>query len=174
MKLHYANIPYHTNVFVTGDQHFGHKNIIRYGSRPYNSVEEMDNALIGAWNNIVTKNDIVLHLGDFSFGKPQLYLERLNYKQIYLVVGNHDKKLKHFDFVCDKLDIVLGKIIIVCSHYPFESWDRSHHGSYHLHAHCHGKARNIPQRLDVGVDNVGPEPLEFFNAISYLKDSNNL
>jgi hypothetical protein len=35
--------------FFTSDQHLGHRNIIRLCSRPFASIEEMDETLISRW-----------------------------------------------------------------------------------------------------------------------------
>ena len=53
--------------WFTSDTHFGHKNIIEYCKRPFSSVEQMNEMLIKKWNNKVKVDDIVFHLGDFSF-----------------------------------------------------------------------------------------------------------
>jgi hypothetical protein len=66
------------NHWYTSDHHFGHKNIIAHNSRPFASVEEMDEALIARWNSVVGPDDVVYHLGDFSFGPQAYYLPRLN------------------------------------------------------------------------------------------------
>lgn len=79
-------------VFATSDHHFGHSRIIEYANRPYSSVEEMDEDLIKRWNETVSNNDIVFHLGDFAFGsvgKQKSYLDRLHGVK-YLILGNHD------------------------------------------------------------------------------------
>lgn len=50
------------------DTHFSHTNIIRYASRPYPNVEEMDRNLINNWNQSVGKDEQVFFLGDFRLG----------------------------------------------------------------------------------------------------------
>ena len=83
------------NIFVKSDTHFNHKNIIKCCNRPYKDVEEMNEAIISNWNNSVTNDDIIYHLGDFGFGtKEELkqIFNRLN-GQKYLIMGNHDKKV---------------------------------------------------------------------------------
>jgi calcineurin-like phosphoesterase family protein len=52
-------------IWFTSDTHFGHNNILKFCKRPWNTVEEMDEALINNWNAVVGTNDIVFHLGDF-------------------------------------------------------------------------------------------------------------
>lgn len=94
------------NVWFISDNHFSHKNIIKYCNRPWNhgkdengelivtdeDVQEMDNEMIRRWNSVVGKNDIVWNLGDFCFGgkeNAERIFPQLNGK-INLVMGNHD------------------------------------------------------------------------------------
>jgi calcineurin-like phosphoesterase family protein len=85
----------------TSDTHFGHANIIRYSNRPFDSVPEMNEALIANWNARVAWDDTIYHLGDVAMGpwtgdeKEGLdswdsILTRLNGYKI-LVIGNHDR-----------------------------------------------------------------------------------
>lgn len=157
-------------IYFTSDTHFGHKNVIEYCRRPFESVEEMDEELIRRWNVVVGPEDEVYHLGDFSFHRERRtfeILDQLNGKK-FLIFGNHDK-LK-IDLFCENQfgwiehyhelqvpdsEIDLGhKQEIILSHYPFESWNKRHYGSWHLHGHCHGTlpSGDHQARLDVGVD----------------------
>jgi calcineurin-like phosphoesterase family protein len=53
------------NTWFTADFHLGHKNIIRYCKRPFDTVEEMDRIIIERLNSLVKTNDILYFLGDF-------------------------------------------------------------------------------------------------------------
>ena len=79
-------------IFEISDTHFGHNNVIKYCNRPFKSVEEMDERMIKNWNETVSNNDTVIHLGDFGLGKKEYIssiVQRLNGKKI-LILGNHD------------------------------------------------------------------------------------
>jgi len=70
-------------VFFTSDTHFNHVNIIKYCSRPFSSVEEMNREMIARWNSVVGPEDTVFHLGDFAMGYSTewpSFLSQLNFK----------------------------------------------------------------------------------------------
>lgn len=76
------------------DTHFNHENIIKYCNRPFENSNEMNEYIINKWNSVVTKNDVVYHLGDVGFGSTeelQQLVGRLNSTKI-LIRGNHDYK----------------------------------------------------------------------------------
>jgi calcineurin-like phosphoesterase family protein len=78
-------------IHFTSDHHFWHNNVIRYCSRPFTSVEEMNELMVIAWNMNVHPDDTVYVLGDFSlaFRAVETFPQRLMGKKI-LVPGNHD------------------------------------------------------------------------------------
>ena len=111
-------------IWITSDTHFNHANIINYCARPFKDVEEMNATLISKWNNVVGKNDIVWHLGDFALGGAEevsRFREKLNGK-IYLIRGNHDHHTngwyvaRGFDKVYDR-PVVIDKNVLL-SHAP--------------------------------------------------------
>ena len=68
-------------IFFSADHHFGHKNIIKHANRPFDTIHEMNKALVEAWNSVVPKNGVVYHLGDICWGSPRpmrAILDRLN------------------------------------------------------------------------------------------------
>ena len=93
------------NVWITSDTHYGHKNICRGvtewrtpdGEIPYDRVrdfdtlEKMNDTIVNNINAVVGQNDILIHLGDWSFGgfeNIQKFYDRLVCKNIRLVLGN--------------------------------------------------------------------------------------
>ena len=53
-------------IWFTSDLHLNHMNILKYEpiSRPFDTVEEMNETLIGNWNACVKDDDTVFILGD--------------------------------------------------------------------------------------------------------------
>ena len=60
------------NVWFTADFHLGHKNIIRYCNRPFDTVEEMNRTILEQLNSLVKTNGILYFLGDFFIGPRAL------------------------------------------------------------------------------------------------------
>ena len=80
------------SLFFASDYHFRHANIIKYCNRPFNSVDEMNEALVANWNSVVTDADTVYFIGDLSmsFNAGKEFAPRLNGKKI-IILGNHDE-----------------------------------------------------------------------------------
>ena len=168
------------NIFFTSDHHFGHKNIIKFSNRPFESVEEMDETMIERWNEKVGPNDDVYHLGDVALCSPnklQKILDRLN-GNIHLIKGNHEKSAKQcqdqFVWVKDYHELKVqddefekGSQLIVLLHYGMRVWNKAHWGSYHLYGHSHGMLADDPKMhsFDVGVDCHDFYPLSYLSLI---------
>ena len=114
-------------VFFTSDTHFFHTNIIKYCSRPFKDVDEMNAELISRWNAVVGKDDIVWHLGDFAFGNKNHVSEilpKLN-GNINLVMGNHDLRNKQAFYLHAGFKHVYDRPVIwhnffILSHEPLQ------------------------------------------------------
>jgi calcineurin-like phosphoesterase family protein len=83
--------------WFTGDEHFGHKAIMRYCDRPFKNVDVMMERIIYLHNQLVQPGDTVWHLGDFIwYGPDRNHYYRLVMKKYkegvthHLVLGNHD------------------------------------------------------------------------------------
>ena len=78
--------------YYTSDWHVGHRNIIRYSSRPFSSVDEMNEALTQRCNERVKSEDRLIVVGDCSLNEALVapFLAKLTCKNLILVPGNHD------------------------------------------------------------------------------------
>ena len=155
-------------IYVTSDIHFGHQNILKFcpNTRPYSNIDEMDEAIICAWNRVVNPKDLTYILGDVSYREPShtaKIFARLNGKKI-LIVGNHDEKhLKHqvfrdcFEKIHNYLELRVNKRKVVLFHYPIAEWNGMHRGSVHLHGHLHGSTSGLEEyrARDAGIDATG-------------------
>jgi calcineurin-like phosphoesterase family protein len=189
-------------LFFTSDTHYNHSNICSSTTnwvgaenltRKFDSLDLMNDCLVENINLTVGENDILIHLGDWSFGgfdKISEFRSRINCKNIHLTYGNHDHHIRRnkegiqsiFSSTQDYLflDIrrpsILGKgqmdkYTFVCMHYPIASWDGMNNGVIHLHGHVHlpphlrlGEGKS----LDVGVDGNNLNPVSLDNIISLM------
>ena len=79
--------------WYTADLHFGHAKLVERGYRAFDTVLEMNEALVNAWNSVVDASDEVWVLGDFAMRPFDESLGcglRLAGRKI-LVPGNHDR-----------------------------------------------------------------------------------
>ena len=166
-------------VWIVADSHLGHGHIVQYANRPFANVDDMDRALITAWNAVVRPDDWVYHLGDFTLGDiatARKYFAQLNglinvlynpwhHDKHWLdkrqIGVQHDLCSKHYPITLvlpiEVLEVpalaINGRAMpIILCHYPFARWNRSHYGSYHLFGHCHNKYHPLNLSMDVGVD----------------------
>ena len=85
------------NIWFTADFHLGHKNIIRYCNRPFQTVEEMNQEILERLNSRAKANDILYFLGDFCIGPKVRAAElrqKIRCKKIFALAGNHDKETR--------------------------------------------------------------------------------
>ncbi|ALS22098.1 metallophosphoesterase [Paenibacillus naphthalenovorans] len=143
-------------VWFTADTHFGHKNIIAYENRPFNSVEEMDEELIDNWNSYVEPYDLIFHLGDVFFynsKKQQEMIPRLNGRKI-LIRGNHDEGYSDSKFHQLGFDVhnyyIFDKFLL--SHYPQQEealWELILQTDIigNVHGHVHSRIQGLDQNI---------------------------
>lgn len=182
------------NVWVSSDFHYGHKNICKgttewdlsvnkghLSCRDFDTVEHMNNSIVNGINNNVQENDILICLGDWSFGGIDNiwnFRKQINCNHIYLVYGNHDHHIKSnknlncggisesakslFSYTDHILDFTItannikDKQRFFCSHYAHKIWDQRHHDVMHLFGHSHGSLNQLinDKSIDVGIDSA--------------------
>lgn len=175
-------------LYFTSDTHYSHSNICRGVSnwtddnmtRDFESLDQMNDAIVNSINAKVGENDILVHLGDWSFGgfdKIEEFRNRIICKNIILFLGNHDHHIERnkenirslFMHVTtyELLEISrpngkeVDKYKFICMHYPIASWDQMGIGVPHLHGHIHLPPElkiHDGKSMDVGTDGNNLEP----------------
>ena len=161
-------------LWFTSDSHYSHANITEglstwekgRGQRPFQTVDDMNDTLVKNINGCAQESDILIHLGDFSFGgisKVSEFRERIICKEVILVLGNHDHHIRSnktglqdlFTRTTSYLELSVNKQQFILFHFPIVVWDCVGQGAIMLHGHTHkrpekriGKGR----MLDVGLD----------------------
>jgi len=184
-------------IFFTSDTHYSHEGICRATSkwdnsktRDFDSLENMNSAIVTEINNKVGENDFLFHLGDWSFGgfdKIQEFRDQIICKNVHLVLGNHDHHIERnkggirslFSSVNHYVSLDLRipsdgqemkKFSMVLCHFPIASWDGMSKGRIHLHGHVHLEPHNKiaeGRAMDVGMDGNNLEPYSL-NEITKL------
>lgn len=180
-------------IWFTSDTHYQHAGICRGTThwrtknengdlviplsavRDFDLLDEMNDSIVKNINDVVGPNDILFHLGDWSFGGIEnvtLFREKINCKNIHLILGNHDHHIdsdknqirKLFNSVNSYLELTISiksqdskkdksHKLVLC-HYPIISWNNMLRGSIMLHGHQHLKGESRfgnGKRIDVGM-----------------------
>jgi calcineurin-like phosphoesterase family protein len=141
------------SVFLVSDTHFGHTGVCRFTRndgvtklRPWDSAEEMDEAMVKRWNDRVRPNDKVYHLGDVVINRRALKtLARLNGDKV-LIRGNHDifrdDEYREYFRELRAYHVMNGMIL---SHIPIHAESLGRFGT-NIHGHTHANRVMIKTR----------------------------
>ena len=177
-------------LWFTSDSHYNHANICSATTRwinpltcrEFTSLEQMNSHLIANINERVEQDDILFHLGDWSFGgfeSVRTFRESIFCKNVHIITGNHDHHIENnrencqelFSSVNKYLELevkwnvgtpLMGEQTFVLMHFPIASWNNLAINSIHLHGHVHfPKERRIGigKVMDVGVDGNDLKPI---------------
>jgi len=150
-------------------------------SRPYDDPTKMTLEMARVINSVVGANDVLYHLGDWSFGgkdKIRRFREMLNCNTIHFVYGNHDHNIMENDefkaLFASTQDVVrktFAGVGFVLFHEPIGAWAGMGRSYIQLHGHCHGNYVNtLNRQLDVGVDTNGFKPYSLDEILDRFKD----
>ncbi len=164
-------------IWFTSDTHFGHARVLEFSERPWDTIQQMNEAIVANINDRVAVDDELYILGDYSFKMTvqdayQLR-KKIRCRRVHLVPGNHDKDWSQpavaGAFIVEPMIATLkvDGLKIILSHFPIADWPGMSHASWHLHGHIHssGEAYNLYNRrqgllrYDVGVDANGYAPV---------------
>ena len=186
-------------LWFTSDTHYNHSNICSATTRwedpvtcrEFTSLEQMNSYLICNINEVVEQDDILFHLGDWSFGgfeQIQKFRDSIFCKNIHLITGNHDHHIENNKEGCQSLFSSVNKYLnlevkwnigthfageqrFALMHFPIASWDNMARGAIHLHGHVHlpaDKRIGKGKMMDVGVDGNNLYPIEMREVLRLM------
>jgi calcineurin-like phosphoesterase family protein len=198
MKL---NLNKGQKLWFTSDTHYNHANICSSTTqwldpvtiREFKSLEQMNSHLIANINSKVEYDDILFHLGDWSFGgfdSIQEFRDGIFCRNVHLILGNHDHHIGNnkegvqslFSSVNKYLDLIVkwnvgtpeqDEARFALMHFPIASWDNMARGAIHLHGHVHFNPLMRLQEgkmMDVGCEGNGLYPIEMDEILSIMRD----
>ena len=167
--------------FLVSDTHFGHAGVCRFlrddGSklRPWDNPDEMDEAMVKAWNETVKPTDKVYHLGDVVINRRALKtLARLNGDKV-LIRGNHDifrdSEYREYFRELRAYHVMNGMIL---SHIPIHEQSLGRFG-VNIHGHLHANRVMKDKVVDlryhcVCVEQTDFRPILFDDVVKRIKE----
>jgi calcineurin-like phosphoesterase family protein len=154
--------------YYTADPHFGHASILRFCSRPFRDVAEMDAHILSAYQAVMRAKDDLWIIGDFAFAKidEATRLEALLAAipgRKHLIKGNHDKPwmttLSGWHSVHDLIEVKEGGYRLTLCHYPMVTFPGARHQAVQLFGHVHQNWKGSRNSVNVGVDVWGFRPV---------------
>lgn len=176
-------------IFLTSDLHFCHNQEFLYKPRGFDSIEEMNEAIVERWNSVVKSDDMVFILGDLMLNdneKALEYIKRLN-GWLLVVWGNHDSEARQ-NLIREKYPTIMEmgyahqfkhhKLTCYLSHYPTltANYDDKHFSQHviNFHGHTHQQTNWInpanPFTYHVGLDSHNCTPVHIEEAISDIRN----
>lgn len=182
-------------LYFMSDTHYNHQNVIAFGSRPFENVQEMNKQILDTLYDTLKPEDTLITLGDdfWCVKAPDIcrIIDSLPTKNLYKIMGNHDKYGyymnggpvgKRYKVLADLLDITVTKdsktySVSLC-HYPIYDFNHMYRGGIHLFGHVHGSLdeelkTNPRLMVDVGYDGalakrVGSFLISFEDILDYF------
>lgn len=180
-------------IYLTSDWHLNHNREFIYQARGFNSVEEMNQAIIERHNSLVGPDDLVYCLGDCCLGGGDKETLEANKKlieqfngQIIIIRGNHctDRRVEMYKTCSNVIDcgdwvkvIKYKGYHFYLSHYPTLTGNLEKESlkqmTLNLYGHTHQKTNfyeDRPYMYHIGVDSHDCYPVSIDQIIQEMKD----
>ncbi|MGL2324735.1 metallophosphoesterase [Oenococcus oeni] len=165
--------------FVTSDTHFFDAGLMNHPNfaparQNFFQVEDMNQAIIDAWNKVVSPIDTVYHCGDigifYKYGSKEEMLKILKqlHGNIIFVKGNHDSQ-DFFKYLAANNYRIENQQLKFSFHYVGAYFKYDHRqyflthyplifgitpNSINLHGHIHHNSVDIKENINVGIDSA--------------------
>ena len=178
-----------SRVWVTSDLHLGHNKPFVWEARGFNSVQEMNQAIIKNLQKTITKPTDELYIcGDVTLGEIDRELLLQIPGRVHIILGNHDtdaraqiykdlgwsisygERIKYTD------GTKKGQMSFLLTHYPTltsNPGDRPNQCVVNLSGHTHSKFNWCPEHpfiYNVGCDANDCKPIELSTIVRFMRE----
>lgn len=180
-------------IFLTSDLHFNHDREFVWKVRGYESVYEMNEAIVERFNSVVQPDDDVYILGDLCLGgggpavlaDNKALIERLN-GRLHIIRGNHDTepRVRMYAACANVVDVVKWADMLnykgyhfYLSHFPTLTGNLEKESlkqcTCNLFGHTHQTTNfhlDMPYLYHVGVDSHNCYPVSLDDIIQEMNN----
>lgn len=178
-------------IYFTADWHFNHNRDFIYKLRGFDSVEQMNKAIIERHNRVVNQLDTVYVLGDLCLGgadsldRNKQLIEQIN-GRLTIILGNHDTlaRIEMYNHCKNVEKITYADVLkykkyhFYLSHYPtittnFDDDKPLKARTLNLYGHTHQGTNfyfDCPYNYHVGIDSHNCEPVSIDTVIKDMKE----
>lgn len=175
------------NIYFTSDIHFCHDREFLYKPRGFESIDEMNNAIVGRWNNIITPSDDVYILGDLMLCDNKKGTELLNSLngKLHIIIGNHDtdNRVEIYRNLMNVVSVECAAYLkwngykFFLTHYPCLTGSLEHRDAKHtlinLFGHTHSKQlfyEDRPYMYNVAMDAHNSTPVGISDIVADIEN----
>ena len=168
-------------IFVTSNLQLGRPNAIKKFKRPFEDVNEMNNAIIRNWNRVVSEGDLVYHLGNFAWD-PKTAQDAISALKgnIRFIEGEHDESIAYLDEkqmlpknakIVSRIEVD-HNVMCTLSYWPMLTWPKSESDYYSVIGIPDDKYKSDPEKMiiNVNADKWNYTPQELNKTIDIFKD----
>lgn len=176
-----------SNIWLTSDLHLCHDRKFLYGPRGFDSVNDMNKAIVERWNAVVQPDDIVYVLGDIMLNDNDEGMRLLKSLKghIRIVLGNHDTATRQnlYPTSPNVEDVQLAAMLkykgyhFFMTHYPCMTGNLEKESlkqmTLNLYGHTHQQTnfyQDMPFIYHVGLDSHNCTPVHIDQIIEDMKN----
>tara|TARA_B100001093_G_scaffold48995_1_gene41603 strand:- start:5478 stop:6002 length:525 start_codon:yes stop_codon:yes gene_type:complete len=171
-----------TKTFITGNMQLGRQSAIGKWKRPYVSVDKMTSDLIKNWNEIVSNEDVVYHIGNFAWDPKTAYdaLLQLKGRFIYFILGENDQPLKDLHNKGNLPKNVkfiepyhsLDSLKLCLNYWPMQEWPKKGKKYYSVIGYPTRKYKTVPKKrmINCSTDQCNFKPQDINSLIQLLEE----
>ena len=179
------------SIYFCSDWHFNHDREFVYGARGFQSVEEMNKAIIERHNSMVDNDDDVYVLGDLCLGgggsevlaANKALIEQMN-GRLHIILGNHDTpaRIEMYKTCKNVVDVKYADLIhykgyhLFLTHFPCMTANLEKETlkqcTINVYGHTHQKDlfyQGMPFMFHCGADSHDCHPVFIDTAIVMMK-----